>query len=175
MTAVTNGQQSSALEHYADTHPNATPDLSFKILRQNNDVLRLHIKEALYIQTLSPPLNRRQEHLGTGFLPQHSGVCYSFFLSFFLSSTSMNTLSPCSRVTMHIYLRYKYKHMHEYTRIQATIPYTMHPLALLFFPSPVADRRQVFRKSHTFKCIPKKNKIIYRTLCGGCESGLYVL
>ena len=70
MTAATNGQRSSALgEHYADTHPNATPDLSFKILKQNNDVLRLHIEEALCIQTLSPPLNRRQEHLGTGFLP----------------------------------------------------------------------------------------------------------
>ena len=55
MTAATNGQRSSALEeHYADTHPNATPDLSFKILKQNNDVLRLHIEEALCIQTLNP-------------------------------------------------------------------------------------------------------------------------
>ena len=85
MTAGTNGQRSSALgEHYADTHPNATPDLSFKILKQNNDVLRLHIGGSPLHPDFEPPLNRRQEHLGTGVLPQLSAICNFFFLSFLL-------------------------------------------------------------------------------------------
>ena len=70
LTAATHKQRTSALgEHYADSHPNSTPDLSFTILRTNPDALRLHIEEAFCIQALNPPLNRRQEHLGTGFLP----------------------------------------------------------------------------------------------------------
>ena len=71
LTAATHKQRTSALvEHYADSHPNSTPDLSFTILRTNPDALRLHIEEEFCIQALKPPLNRRQEHLGTGFLPR---------------------------------------------------------------------------------------------------------
>ena len=44
------------------------PKLSFKILSQNHDDLRLHIEEALAIKTLTPELNKRQEEMGTGFL-----------------------------------------------------------------------------------------------------------
>ena len=45
------------------------PKLSFTILSQNHDDLRLHIEEALAIKTLTPELNKRQEEMGTGFLP----------------------------------------------------------------------------------------------------------
>ena len=52
-------------EHYANTHPNTTtPNITFKILKQTSDTLRLHIEEAYAIQTKSPQLNRRDEHLG---------------------------------------------------------------------------------------------------------------
>ena len=85
MTAATNGQRSSALgEHYADTHPNAIPDLSSKILKQNNDVLRLHIEEALCIQTLSPLSTADKNTLElVFFLNSLLSVIFSFFLSCF--------------------------------------------------------------------------------------------
>ena len=56
-------------EHYANTHPNTTtPNITLKILKRTSDTLRLHIEEAYAIQTKSPQLNRRDEHLGMGFL-----------------------------------------------------------------------------------------------------------
>ena len=56
-------------EHYANTHPNTTtPNITFKILKRTRDTLRLHIEEAYAIQTKSPQLYRRDEHLGMGFL-----------------------------------------------------------------------------------------------------------
>ena len=42
---------------------------SGSIISQNHDDLRLHIEEALAIKTLKPELNKRQEEMGTGFLP----------------------------------------------------------------------------------------------------------
>ena len=39
------------------------------IVKQQHDDLRLHIEEALAIKTLRPDLNKRQEEMGTGFLP----------------------------------------------------------------------------------------------------------
>ena len=64
---------------------------------------------------------------------------FILFYFFLLAFTSVNTLSLCSRLSMPIYPRHKYKHMHEYTCIQTTTPYIIHPLVLLSFPSPVAD------------------------------------
>ena len=43
--------------------------LSFKIISQNHEDLLLQIEEALAIKTLKPKLNKRQEEIGTGFLP----------------------------------------------------------------------------------------------------------
>ena len=43
--------------------------LSFKITSQNHDDLRLHTEEALVIKRLKPELNKRQQEMGTGFLP----------------------------------------------------------------------------------------------------------
>ena len=43
--------------------------LSFKIVKQQYDDLRIHIEEALAIKTLRPDLNKHQEEMGTGFLP----------------------------------------------------------------------------------------------------------
>ena len=57
-------------DHYRTRHKKKKePKLSFKILSQNHDDLRLHIEEALAIKTLTPELNKRQEEMGTGFLP----------------------------------------------------------------------------------------------------------
>ncbi len=56
-------------EHYKNDHPSDVPAITFKIIEHQTDVLRLHIEEALAINRLKPPLNRRQEHLSTGFLP----------------------------------------------------------------------------------------------------------
>ena len=44
------------------------PSITFEVLSQHQDVLHLHIEEAMAIQSLRPPLNRRDEHLGTGIL-----------------------------------------------------------------------------------------------------------
>ena len=57
-------------DHYKTGHMEKDkPKLSFKIISQNHDDLRLHIEEALAIKTLKPELNKRQEEMGTGFLP----------------------------------------------------------------------------------------------------------
>ena len=46
-----------------------SPKIRFKIIQHHPDLLRLHIEEAIAIKRLAPTLNRRQETLGTGFLP----------------------------------------------------------------------------------------------------------
>ena len=58
-------------EHYWREHTAANGDiaLSFEIVRHERNNLRLHIEEALAILKYKPELNRRQEDLGTGFLP----------------------------------------------------------------------------------------------------------
>ena len=56
-------------DHYAKVHPDAVPRIGFRIIHHQRNDLRLHIAEALAIKTMKPPLNRRQEDLGTGFLP----------------------------------------------------------------------------------------------------------
>ena len=57
-------------DHYKTGHKEKDiPKLSFKIISQNHDDLRLHIEEALALKTLKPELNKRQEEMGTGFLP----------------------------------------------------------------------------------------------------------
>ena len=125
------------------THPNATPDLSFKILKQNNDVLRLHIEEALCIQTLSPLSTADKNTLELDFFDNTllSVIPYSFFFSFFLAFTSMNTLSLCSRLTIHIYLRYK----QTYTRIHTHTDYNpVHPVSPCSFIIPILPQ-QIFR------------------------------
>ena len=50
-------------------HPKSKPKISFSILSQQRDELRLHVEEAMAIKTRQPELNRRQEELGPGFLP----------------------------------------------------------------------------------------------------------
>ena len=52
-----------------DTRKKDKPKLSFKIISQNHDDLRLHIEKALAIKTLKLKLNKCQEEMGTGFLP----------------------------------------------------------------------------------------------------------
>ena len=57
-------------DHYKTGHKEKDKQkLSFKIISQNHDDLRLHIEEALAIKTLKLDLNKRQEKMGTGFLP----------------------------------------------------------------------------------------------------------
>ena len=55
--------------HFKHEHPKSKPKISFSILSQQRDELRLHVEEAMAIKTRQPVLNRRQEELGTGFLP----------------------------------------------------------------------------------------------------------
>ena len=43
--------------------------INLKTIKHQPDLLRLHIEEAIAIKQLKPTLNRRQETLGTGFLP----------------------------------------------------------------------------------------------------------
>ena len=68
---IKNKDDGSALgEHYVTDHPHTKePLITFKVLRKNRDLLRLHIEEAMAIKQANPALNRRQEDLGTGFLP----------------------------------------------------------------------------------------------------------
>ena len=77
VTAARERSRSSALgEHYRTQHPvpedaddkDRQPSITFEVLSQHRDILHLHIEEAMAIQSLRPPLNRRDEHLGTGFL-----------------------------------------------------------------------------------------------------------
>ena len=56
-------------EHYRDHHPSESPSISFKIIKHEQDLLRLHIEEAMAIRKSNPALNRRPETLGTGFFP----------------------------------------------------------------------------------------------------------
>ena len=57
-------------DHYRAVHEKKDKaTLSFEIVKQQHDDLRLHIEEALAIKTLRPDLNKRQEEIGTGFLP----------------------------------------------------------------------------------------------------------
>ena len=58
-------------EHYWREHTAANGDIaiSFEIVRHERNNLRLHIEEALAILKYKRELNRRQEDLGTGFLP----------------------------------------------------------------------------------------------------------
>ena len=69
--AATQHQEHAAFgDHYRTRHKKKKePKLSFKILSQNHDDLRLHIEEALAIKTLAPELNNGQKEMGTGFLP----------------------------------------------------------------------------------------------------------
>lgn len=68
--AATNKLSTSAFgDHYREEHPKQAAQLTFKIICHARDTLRLHIEEAMAIQSLKPRLNRRKEHLGTGFLP----------------------------------------------------------------------------------------------------------
>ena len=55
-------------DHYRHQHQNAHPSITFRIIKHERDLLRLHIEEAMAIQELRPTLNRRNEELGTGFL-----------------------------------------------------------------------------------------------------------
>ena len=68
---IKNKDDGSALgEHYVTDHPDTKePLITFKVLRKNRDLLHLHIEEAMAIKQANPALNRRQEDLGTGFLP----------------------------------------------------------------------------------------------------------
>ena len=56
-------------DHYAQKHPGKVPRINFTVVKYQRNDLRLHIEEALAIKKLRPTLNRRQEDLGTGFLP----------------------------------------------------------------------------------------------------------
>ena len=70
IAAVKHKHRTSARgEHYMEQHPINDPAISFVILKHCKDVLRLHIEEAIEIQELRPAMNRKMEHLGTGFLP----------------------------------------------------------------------------------------------------------
>ena len=55
--------------HYEAEHPKQKPKISFSVLFHQRDELRLHVEEAMAIKSRKPELNRRQEELGTGFLP----------------------------------------------------------------------------------------------------------
>ena len=58
-------------DHYRAVHEKKDKvTLSFKIVKQQHDNLRLHIEEALAIKTLRPDLKKRQEEMGIGFLPE---------------------------------------------------------------------------------------------------------
>ena len=77
VTAARERSRSSALgEHYRTHYPvpedaddkDRQPSIAFEVLSQQGVSLHLHIEEAMVIQSLRPPLNNRNEHLGTGFL-----------------------------------------------------------------------------------------------------------
>ena len=56
-------------EHYKKQHGSTAPRISFTIIsRTSCDELRLRINEAYEIKKSQPGLNRKQEHLGAGFL-----------------------------------------------------------------------------------------------------------
>ena len=68
MAAARRKDESTAfVTHFKHEHPKSKPNISFSILSQQRDVLRLHVEEAMAIKTRQ--LKCRQEELGTGFLP----------------------------------------------------------------------------------------------------------
>ena len=69
LSAKRGSEESAIGEHYKENHPGMQPNLTFTIIRHQRDELRLHIEEAMAIKLNKPDLNRRQEDLGTGFLP----------------------------------------------------------------------------------------------------------
>ena len=65
LTAAKQRSSTAALgEHYAESHPNAAPNIQFKVITHHQDSLRLHIEEALTIKKHAPTLNCKQEDLG---------------------------------------------------------------------------------------------------------------
>lgn len=56
-------------EHFRMNYPHSPPSITFIILVLQHDIVHLHVKEALTIQTENLKLNRRQEDLGAGCLP----------------------------------------------------------------------------------------------------------
>ena len=56
-------------DHYAQKHPGKVPLINFTIVKHQRNDIRLVIEDVLAIKKLRPTLNRRQEDLGTGFLP----------------------------------------------------------------------------------------------------------
>ena len=59
---------SAIAEHYVNEHPTDSPSVTFRIIASATDELRLRIQEAYWIKKLCPGLNRKSEHLGTGFV-----------------------------------------------------------------------------------------------------------
>ena len=47
--------------HYASRHKDATPELSFRILNTERNILKRKILEAMYIQKLKPSMNNKEE------------------------------------------------------------------------------------------------------------------
>ena len=69
MAAARRKDETAFGAHFKHEHPKSKPKISFSILSQQRDELRLHVEEAMAIKTRQPELNRRQKELGTGFLP----------------------------------------------------------------------------------------------------------
>ena len=70
MAEVRRKDESTAFgDHFKHEHPKSKPNISFSILSQQRDELRLHVEETMAIKTRQPDLNRRQEELGIVFLP----------------------------------------------------------------------------------------------------------
>ena len=70
ITSVKQKTKPSAFgDHYKEIHADQKPRISFEIIGHASDGLRLHIEEAIAIQLHNPPLNRKTEQLGTGYLP----------------------------------------------------------------------------------------------------------
>ena len=71
MTSAQKKDEKTALGvQYKAEHPKQKPKVSFSVLSYQRDEPRLHNEEAMAIKSRKPELNRRQEELGTGFLPK---------------------------------------------------------------------------------------------------------
>ena len=56
-------------EHFTKDHRDTAPSVMFRVVEScGQDELRLRITEACWIKKLAPTLNRKTEHIGTGFL-----------------------------------------------------------------------------------------------------------
>ena len=56
-------------EHFTKDHHDTAPSVMFRVVEScSQDELRLRIAEAYWIKKLAPTLNRKTEHMGTGFL-----------------------------------------------------------------------------------------------------------